>query len=138
MRISLFDFFLRSSCEKEFLFGLLSYHLLLFVMEWRAKAKGSTWHHGGAYMHSMPHWFDEVDAVSFGVGDEPFEHENGMRKVSIRKGGWASLERDLLVYELGRRNAGKHFVDVKEEDHSDEYLKRFELFIAILFCLKIF
>ena len=96
-------FFANGTHTKHFLYSLSCYHLLIFLLEWILP--GSSHHRGGAYFHSINHWFDECDAHLFNLSDEPFERENGQRKQRGSTTSHMHRERDLMVFELGNRSA---------------------------------
>ena len=95
-------YFSTGSCRKEFLFAVISYHVLIFLLEWANP--GIT---RSAYAHSLEHWFDEQDAHRVTVSDELFEQGNGERKRWTRGGSPQTMERDLQIYELKQ----KHLTD---------------------------
>eukprot|EP01061_Rhynchopus_euleeides_P044884 TRINITY_DN7911_c0_g1_i3.p1 TRINITY_DN7911_c0_g1~~TRINITY_DN7911_c0_g1_i3.p1 ORF type:complete len:618 (-),score=6.79 TRINITY_DN7911_c0_g1_i3:397-2250(-) len=80
---------------KDVLWAVLSYHIMLFLLEWAKK--GTTCN---AYAHSAGHWFDAVDAHRFDLSDEYFEQMNGERKRWAASTSPQTMERDFESFEL--------------------------------------
>ena len=88
--------------EKDFLYALLSYHTLIFLLEFfKAGVTRSS------YAHSLEHWFDVEDAHRICLSDEAFEQCNGERKRWTVCTSVQTMERDLLAFELSK----KHLVE---------------------------
>lgn len=79
----------------DILLGLVSYHLLVFLLDWANP--GSTI---SAYVHSLEHWFDPEDAHRLQLSDEYFEQMNGERKRWAALTSQQTMERDFQGFEL--------------------------------------
>ena len=89
----------RLEYQKEMLYSLVMYHALMYLLEWRIP--GMTTRKGHAYLHSMGHWFDEVDALPIQCTDELQEQGNSTRKMHSARVG-TNFEHDQMRYEVAR------------------------------------